>query len=298
MPNGICPFADIVLPARDLKGWSPGYVDRVGFCDHTAGGYLSTMSRPGFWNDPNGDGNTNDAVSVHFAIGLNGRLIQVLNIFDTAFAQGRLGPVVTWPPYDAMGRKNPNGYLISTEHEDEAKAPIWTPAMYEKDLMVKTWCVEEVKRVTGKDLLVFGIDSLTGHHMFDGVNRTQCPGPYWRTEYRERLYRDLIGGEVFTRLPQNSANPSYWHALEIHGEQGIDARGDFNLPANVQELEIELAISNGAVDVMDGGTIDGLAFFASGVSHGRVKLDSNGAFWFRPAPSAVFDWIRCVGYYT
>ena len=196
MTDGQCPFAQQIV---GVTTFSPGYSDRVGFADHTAGGFLSTMKAASFWN--------NAGVSTHFAIGRDGSVIQMVNIFDTAFAQGRLGPVVTWKPYDEMkaqtGTGNPNAWLISTEHEDAetvggqtrfVQGSMWTAAQYDADLRVKRWCVDEVQRVTGKNLLRFGVDSLAGHHMFDGVNRAECPGRYWRIEYRDRLYRDLTGG--------------------------------------------------------------------------------------------------------
>jgi hypothetical protein len=153
---------------------------------------MSTMRSAAFWNGA--------GVSTHFAVGRDGSIAQMVNIFDTAFAQGRLGPRVTWPPYEAMGRANPNSYLISTEHEDAETVggrtrfipgSEWTPAQYEADLQLKRWCVDEVRRVMGQDLLRFGADSLAGHFMFDGVNRAGCPGRFWQEEYRQRLYADL-----------------------------------------------------------------------------------------------------------
>ena len=189
MPDGICPFAEWI-PGVD--SFSPGNGGRVGFCDHTAGGFLSTMRRASFWNGA--------GVSTHFAIGREGAIVQLVNIFDSAWAQGRLGPQVTWLAYGTMRMQNPNLYLISTEHEDAVSVngvtrfiagSEWTPEQYEADLAVKRWCVEEVRRVTGEDLLRFGIDSLAGHHMFDSVNRAECPGRFWRNEYRLRLFDDL-----------------------------------------------------------------------------------------------------------
>lgn len=190
MTDGVCPFAHQVT---GVTNFDRGYVDRVGFCDHTAGGFYSTLIDPGFWQGA--------GVFVHFMIARDGRIAQGANIFDSPYAQGRLGPQVTWPPYDLMSRRNPNGYLISTEHEDAETVngrtvfvpnAAWTPEQYAADLKVKRWCIEEVHRVTGKNLMRFGIDSLTGHHMFDGVNRAQCPGPAWRNEYRHQLYADLV----------------------------------------------------------------------------------------------------------
>lgn len=201
--DGLCPFAEQIVGRNQLIGWQAGGHTRVGFCDHTAGGWFSTMQRVGFWNDPNGNGVTDDAVSVHFAIARDGRVLQVLNIFDTAFAQGRLGPSVAWPPYADMQREGPNLYLISTEHEDyesvngvsrAVPGSEWTGPQYESDLRVKRWCRDEVMRVQGADVLRFGINSLAGHHMFDAVNRAGCPGRFWRDEYRDRLFADLTGG--------------------------------------------------------------------------------------------------------
>lgn len=201
--NGECPFAEQI---RGVTSFSSGAIDRVGFCDHTAGGFMQTMRNPGFWNGA--------GVSTHFAVGRDGSIIQMVNIFDTAFAQGRLGPVVAWPPYAAMNRGNPNGYLISTEHEDAetvngqtvfVPGAAWTEAQFNADLRLKRWCVEEVARA-GVDLMRFGIDSLTGHYMFDGVNRANCPGPSWKNEYRQRLYNGLtLTGET----PVDPNDPEY-----------------------------------------------------------------------------------------
>lgn len=200
MTDGICPFANQIVGREHLIGWTKGYSDRVGFCDHTAGGFYSTLERWQFWNDPNGDGNTSDAVSVHFAIARDGRILQVLNIFDTAFAQGITNLPNTWPPYDQMGRRNPNLYLISTEHEDAETVngqthfipgSEWTPEQYAADLAVKRWCIEEVKRVTGRDLMRFGYDSLSGHYQFDPVNRAFCPGQFWKDVYHQTLWNDI-----------------------------------------------------------------------------------------------------------
>lgn len=201
MPDGECPFAEQI---RGVTTYSKGFVDRVGFCDHTAGGYYGTLRSASFWN---GQG-----VSTHFGISQKGEICQMVNIFDTAYAQGRLGPEVTWKPYLTMHQQNPNGYLISTEHEDKQVTNyVWSQAMYEADLRLKQWCVEEVARVTGKDMLRFGLDSLAGHHMFDGVNRKYCPGTGWP---REQLYKDL------TTQEDDLANLNADGSMKIVEEQG------------------------------------------------------------------------------
>ena len=195
--KGVCPFAlDLTqqgIPHGTGSAW------RVGFCDHTAAGYYSTLIDPDFW--------IRGGISVHFAISLTGEVAQLVNIFDRAWAQGAdadggsVGwgsPGVTWPPFPAMHYGNPNEYLISTEHEDAVNIDgttcwtggVWTPEMYKADIAVKRWCVEELARA-GYDVMCFDLDSLAGHYMFDPVNRASCPGTYWSHDYRYRLWHDL-----------------------------------------------------------------------------------------------------------
>lgn len=215
MPDGICPFVDWI----PVQPFSSGGQGKVGFCDHTAGGFYGTLSNPGFWN--------NAGYSVHFCVARDGRACQLVSIFDRAWGQGRdangnpVGPTspgVTWPPFSAMNKVNPNEYLISTEHEDAVTingqtvfipGSQWTEAQYAMDLRIKTWCAEEIKRVHGVDVLKFGIDSLAGHYMFDPVSRANCPGDYWKNEYRARLYQDVSGSdEMFVRLSYGFADVS------------------------------------------------------------------------------------------
>lgn len=199
---GWCPFATQV---EGVTQYTTGGDAKVGFCDHTAGGFYTTLADAGFWN--------RQGYSVHFGISRKGEVCQIVNIFDTAWAQGLdsrgqavgpLSPGVSWPPFAAMGKRSPNNYLISTEHEDyelvNGKSHAvpdsqWTPAEYEADLRVKRWCIEETLRHTGAELMRFGLDSLASHHMFDPVNRSYCAGKFWRNEYRERLFNDLTQQE-------------------------------------------------------------------------------------------------------
>lgn len=181
MTDGVCPFATQISGLIVNKCYNKGGDTRVGFCDHTAGGYMATMKNPNFWNT--------SGVSAHFAISLTGEIVQLVNIFDTAWCQGRVVEPVSWNQWVTMGKLNPNNYLISTEHEDRQITNLtWPDAMYWADLEVKRWCIEEIARVQNADALTFGIDSLTGHFMFDPVSRKYCPGGNWP---REELYHDL-----------------------------------------------------------------------------------------------------------
>lgn len=186
--RGWCPWA---IQIEGVTTYDNRQLQPVGFCDHTAGGFLSTMKDPNFWN--------NAGVSTHFAIGRTGEVVQLVNVFEIAFAQGRLGPVVTWPHWRELGSPNPNLLFISTEHEDwvldgrtasAVPGSQWTQAQFDADLKLKRWCYEEYAK-EGVNLLQYGIESLTGHYMFDGVNRAECPGKFWRDEYRLKLFTGL-----------------------------------------------------------------------------------------------------------
>lgn len=302
MPDGICPFATFI-PLKENVSYSKGFVDRVGFCDHTAGGYMGTMKNPDFWN--------NGKVSAHFAISLTGEIIQLVNIFDTAWCQGRdangnsvgpSSPGVSWPPFSAMNKQNPNGYLISTEHEDKQQTNLhWPNAMLEADKAVKKWCVEETARVLNKNLLRFGIDSLAGHYMFDFRNRPYCPGTWWRDSGRFLIYNSLVNEEEVEMKRFNAeALPTFWRGLAITAgnSQGMNARSDLGLPNDAERVWLDVWLDSGSVDVLDGS--GALAGFVGGAAAMRtvieVILGNDGFCGFRALPDCKFHLVGCVGY--
>lgn len=297
MPDGVCPFANQIL---GVIGQTPGNGGRVGFCDHAAGGFFTTLQSVSFWNERH--------LSVHFGISRRGDVCQIVNIFDTAFAQGRLGPVVSWPPYNEMGQANPNLYLISTEHEDAETVngkthfipgSEWTEEEYQADLRVKRWCIGEVKRVIGVDLMRFGLDSLAGHHMFDSVDRAECPGRFWRDEYRARLFSDLQGDDDM--MIRHNAIGAFWSGQTIAQQQQVNTRIDFALPPEAKRLRLEFFIRLGRVEVYDGGTkaYAGQAGWG-GVTHQYVDvfLDEEGLCYFAGRDNAITELVGCVGYWT
>lgn len=303
--DGWCPFAERITGVTTFDAY---HIGNVGFCDHAAGGFYSTMQRASFWN---GQG-----VSTHFAVARDGRICQMVSIFNTAFAQGRLGPVVSWKPYEAMGKQNPNLYLISTEHEDAETVngqtrfipgSQWTEAQYQADLKLKRWCIEEVKRVTGGNVMTFGLDSLAGHHMFDAVNRAECPGRFWRNEYRARLYADLNGGnEIMIR--HNAVAPSMDDTQLDNSTAGIPLTAfQPALPDNLALLRVEVYATQGnraaepEIRVLDG---DGQSY-AGQLGWGRGEQDiygmvdvkvQNGRFHLQG--TGTVKRIGCVGFWT
>lgn len=304
--DGICPFAEWV-PGVTAFSVPVGVIQRAGYCDHTAGGFFTTLETAGFWNT--------SRHSVHFAIGRRGQIAQLVNIFDTAWAQGQdaLGgevgpnsPGVSWPPFAKMGRRNPNEYLISTEHEDAEIADgathfvpgsEWTPAQYIADLHVKQWCVGEVRRVTSQDLLRFGIDSLAGHHMFDPVNRKECPGRFWRDQYRASLYAALTGEEP-RMIRHNSICTKYQGATDPGGGIHIKpSEFDSPPPLSARMLRLELYLTNAPFIVTDGdGRYAGQVGWDGG-RYGLLDVDVT-AGEFTLAGKGVLAQIGIVGYWN
>lgn len=301
MPDGICPFADNYVNQSTLVGWAPGCFDRVGFCDHTAGGFYSTLTRASFWNDPNQDGNAADAVTVHFGISQEGKIVQVLNIFDTAFAQGRLS-FVSWPRYVAMGRRNPNEYLISTEHEDKLVSNYqWSEQMYQADLRLKRWCVEECKRVLNADVMRFGIDSLTGHYMFDPINRGFCPGSGWP---RNRLFTDLVAPNaedpVIVRLNGPDIFENYLFKDPVRQQYFL--AGQLGVPDDAKLVLLEIVVRYGEIWLGDwaGGRLGYAGRASTGTAHLWVEIgesqEQRRIFYDTIIPGTLISKIGMLAY--
>jgi len=307
---GWCPFAFQVEELLS-SAYDDGITDKVGFVDHTAGGFYRTLKDVGFWN---GQG-----YSVNFGIGLEGQICQIVNIFEIAYGQGRdcnrnpVGPTspgVTWPGFADMGRHNPNGYMISTEHEDAETingqtkfrpGSSWSEDMYQADLKVKRWCIEEHKLHTGKALMQFGKDSLAGHNMFDPCSRAECPGRFWRNEYRDRLYADLVGAEDVYIVKDQQA--PFFNELKFNGPQRINAYADFNWPAGTKLGRIQMLVYSGFFDVLNGdgtlartmgwGTANNNKGFNDVV---EVVPDAEG--WITLHGQCHFNSARGLGYWT
>lgn len=306
--DGVCPFVD--WKPVDTNCYSVGGQPKVGFCDHTAGGFYRTLSNPEFWN--------NLGIGVHFALGRDGSACQLVNIFDRAYGQGRdafnnpvgpNSPGITWPPFEAMNKTNPNEYLISLEHEDailvDGKVRFvpgseWTPEQYQKDLEIKRWCQEEIRRVSGQELLKFGKDSLAGHYMFDPVSRAECPGKFWRQKYQSELWRDLSGEEdMFTIW-------SYGGTVEIENllQGGISApslRQLLGLPQEQNDWDLEFSVVGDIV--IYHGIPDANNRRAARVrgndSLARVRLsDNTGACYIQCIAPNTRVWVTARGFHT
>ena len=230
MTAGICDFA----------AWRPvgtfGYPGRTSgqnkplfFVDHIMAGWKSTMDRPG-WQDSAG-------ISAHFGIGKDGSISQYVNIFDASYANGltgtigetnfgrdrydrsnrhlaaventpgaqwnfrRLNGIPYWNLVDPVaGLSLLNARSITIEHEGLKPEEAWTDAMVEADILVKFWCLQELKR-EGYPEIALDDDAIAGHHQIDPVNRPNCPGAGRpKAQILARLI-ELLGGTAHVENP-------------------------------------------------------------------------------------------------
>lgn len=122
-------------------------------------------------------------VSSHFAVALDGRITQLVNIFDTAYTNG-----LSWstknncwidPENNAVKPSwkrlrppiNPNYQTVTIEHEGR-KNQVWTDAMYAADRRILLYVASQVP-----GLAFVAHDTLIGHNEISPVARPYCPGP-------------------------------------------------------------------------------------------------------------------------
>ena len=181
-----CPFAVWI----GSPNYWPGRLPLESIVDHIAQGTL--VGTDAWFNNPD-----NDQASSHFEVGKKGEIHQYVETDDSAWGNGvLLKPDLTVPwiaqafaskTYAEYWSRHPNRRTISIEHEGYTGEP-WTEAMYASDLRLKRWLLETHEfgqSIEGHLLL--------GHHQFDSVNRSRCPGTGWP---KERLFADLMEDDM------------------------------------------------------------------------------------------------------
>lgn len=181
-------------PDRDpAYGPSPNYeAGRAGkairaVCIHIAeGGYKGSIQ----WLS-----NPASQASSHFVISLDGRIAQLVSIYDTAWTNGatyRVQKPKKWTdelwkgigwyspddqfmrpswPHMAVDRSNPNYATVSIEHQGFTGKP-WPDAMREANARLLQWLRQQPGMPT---IYVVG-DTLIGHNMINPASRAYCPG--------------------------------------------------------------------------------------------------------------------------
>jgi N-acetylmuramoyl-L-alanine amidase len=143
--------------------------------------------------------------SVHFVLGQDGHVQQLVALADTAWGNGIVHRP-SWPVVAEMGTTNPNRYTVSIEHckhSPDNSDPL-TPAQTEASLELVRWLLvglEErglasagfVRHRDAGDLARI----VTGHSAIDSVDRAGCPGTFdW-----DGYYRGLRRGPITGRHP-------------------------------------------------------------------------------------------------
>ena len=120
--------------------------------------------------------NTNNPVSAHYVIGVEGEVYQCNLESDGAYANG----VVTAghdPWWSDSGNPNPNNVTISIEHckSDDANAAVLTDAQQAASFaLIKDICVRNNIPMRAAD----ENGGITGHFSVDPINRARCPGAF------------------------------------------------------------------------------------------------------------------------
>ncbi len=133
---------------------------------HIAEGSFSTLCSRDFWGTRNGG----SGGSVHFGVAKDGRVVQLVDIWDAAYGNGLIANP-SWPWIAAHPGVNPNLATVSIEHEGFTGDP-WPEAQVQATTELTRWILKwfGVKATT---------DTVIGHYRIDSVNRALCPGTGW-----------------------------------------------------------------------------------------------------------------------
>jgi N-acetyl-anhydromuramyl-L-alanine amidase AmpD len=197
------------------RGWMPGvaqsispniYKGRAGLAIRAAvihiaqGTYAGSIS----WLC-----NPASGASAHFMVAKDGRIMQMVNIFDTAWGNGLTWNTLrnSWIDPDGNAVKpswkgltvpiNPNFTTVSIEHEGFTGEP-WTAAMYEADRRILQYVASQTP------LSYIPHDTLIGHNEISPLARSQCPGS--GVDFARMIEPELPYGTV----PIDPRLQAYW----------------------------------------------------------------------------------------
>lgn len=177
--RGWCPFAErIETEAQGGYGIPPGQMQPIAVVNHIMQGFQRTMiawaqERP-----------ARTEASAHFSIGRDGRLVQHVSIFTSAWHAGRLdsGRNPTWALW--VPGMNPNANTVGIEHEGFSVAPghaydyvygqsqPWPAPMVEASIRVQEWICEQAWIVPGEHTII-------RHGDLAPASRRDDPGATW-----------------------------------------------------------------------------------------------------------------------
>jgi N-acetyl-anhydromuramyl-L-alanine amidase AmpD len=163
--------------------------------------------------------NPASGASVHFVIGQDGDVHQLVALGDSAWGNG-IPQNPTWSVVHEQGSTNPNLYTVSVEHAKHStdNSDALTPAQLAASVALVGWLLDElprrglasatfVQRRAAGDLTTI----VTGHYAIDSVDRARCPGTFDWDAYRARL-GGAQGEDAMTDAEKEALNQ--WAAWE------------------------------------------------------------------------------------
>ena len=176
--------------------------------------------------------NPSAQVSAHFLISKAGRVVQLVKLTDRAWAQGITSAGSIWTPVVPVGA-NPNGYLISIEHEGKpGDADFMNPLQYAASLDVHIYICQQM----GWDIV--NRDMIVGHYQFDRINRPYCPSSGFPFQ---RIINDInisLSGDDPVRVAELLAELQKVVG-ELNNQKGINSDLQFQL-TYVQDLKSQV----------------------------------------------------------
>lgn len=169
------------------RGWMPGVDQRISPNITKGRGGLAIraavihISEGGYAGSVSWLCNPASGVSAHFMVSKSGAITQMVNIFDTSYANGLSWNTLrnSWidpdgnavkPPWIGLVKPiNPNYTTVSIEHEGFT-GQVWTPAMYEADRKILQYIKSE------SPMTFIAHDTVIGHNEISPISRARCPG--------------------------------------------------------------------------------------------------------------------------
>ncbi len=111
---------------------------------------------------------------VHFVIGKDGKVMQLVALADAAYGNG-----ILQQPHDSWwtASVNPNLVTVSIEHckVKSDNSDVLTPEQQASSFKLVKWLCERFN-IPGRKADASG--GITGHFSIEGIDRKHCPGPY------------------------------------------------------------------------------------------------------------------------
>lgn len=249
--------------------------------------------------------NTSSQASAHFGVGKDGQIDQYAHLADATWHNGILNKpnlsnqlIASW----VSGRINPNVKTVGVEvllapgEQITDYGPQWRSL-----LLLMDWLIDVTKIPVDRTHII-------GHYEVDSVNRSvdpRCCIDLDGLVQELLIFRGGVGAGGGLTVDAGysrwvaEANPAFWHGLVIDGQQGIWARLDFGLPADVRLIEVEFFLTSGFLTVWDGDKANGRACFVQGgiVNRCTVFISEGWEGLFTMDGRALIDKLVITGAY-